>query len=116
MNPHPFDGLPPDTRAREVLGRLPPRRVVGQGLGERVGKRFGDGLGEQLGERDGDCERQREHDGLEHGQRLIHREGDGQRLLRAVTGLGAHAGRVSRGVVNASLSPREEIAACFTGL
>jgi hypothetical protein len=43
-------------------------------------------------------------------------EGDGQRLLRVVTGLGAHAGRVSRGVVNASLSPREEIAACFTGL
>jgi hypothetical protein len=39
MNPHPFDGLPPDTRAREVLGRLPPRRVVGQGLGERVGAR-----------------------------------------------------------------------------
>ncbi len=57
MSPHPFDGLPPDTRAKEVLGRLPARRYVGQHLVERVGARgwgvppfaSGRGMFERLG-------------------------------------------------------------------
>lgn len=36
---HPLDGVAPDARAKDVLGRLPPRRVVGQRTSERVGAR-----------------------------------------------------------------------------
>lgn len=36
---HPLDGVSPDARAKDVLGRLPPRRVVGHGLTQRVGAR-----------------------------------------------------------------------------
>lgn len=37
--PHPLDSVGPDARAIEVLALFPPRRVVGQDLTERVGRR-----------------------------------------------------------------------------
>ncbi len=35
----PLDDVGPDARAIEVLGQFPPRRVVGQAMSERVGRR-----------------------------------------------------------------------------
>ena len=39
MTGHPLDGVAPDARAKDVLGRLPARVVVGHALTTRVGAR-----------------------------------------------------------------------------